>query len=103
MGLQNGERKSPPTPEEQTRLGSLIESCCNVGSGFIIAVLIWEYVICPWKGIERNFWDGIEITLVFTVVSITRGYIWRRLFTRHIFTKLKMKAGKAWAYVVSLV
>ena len=66
----------------QSKRFSLIESICNVSSGFIVSVLLWEFVICPVWGIERKFSDGIQITLVFTIASIIRGYIWRRAFNR---------------------
>jgi len=61
---------------------SLIESLCNVGSGFIISLLIWEYVISYFFNIKRCLTDGVKVTIIFTVISIVRGYIWRRLFSR---------------------
>lgn len=64
----------------QSRKNSLIESCCNVGSGFLLSMLIWEAVIEPAWGIEKNLLDNIGITLIFTLASLIRGYIWRRIF-----------------------
>jgi hypothetical protein len=66
----------------QTKSMSLIEQICNVGSGFIISLLVWQYIICPIWHIERGSGDGVQITLVFTVVSVVRGYLWRRIFNR---------------------
>jgi hypothetical protein len=64
----------------QTKSMSLIEQCCNVGSGFVISLLVWQYIICPIWHIERGSGDGVQITLVFTAVSVVRGYLWRRIF-----------------------
>ena len=62
----------------QTRLFSLIEQLFNIGSGFIIAVLLWAYVVTPYIGIEYDMTQGIKVTLMFTIVSVIRGYLWRR-------------------------
>jgi len=66
----------------QSRQHSIIESICNVASGFVISLAVWEFVIEPLFGIEKRLLDNIGITGIFTVISIARGYIWRRLFTR---------------------
>ncbi len=66
----------------QTKTQSIIESICNVGSGFIISLLLWMFVISPLYGIDKDFKQGLSITLLFTVISIVRGYIWRRLFNK---------------------
>ena len=68
----------------QTKVGSLIESCLNVGSGFILALLLWKLVIVPWWEFDVSMNDNIAITGIFTVVSVLRGYVWRRVFNgRH--------------------
>ena len=64
----------------QSRKHSLIESCCNVGSGFLLSMLIWEVVVEPLFGIEKKLIDNIGITLIFTIASLIRGYAWRRIF-----------------------
>lgn len=66
----------------QSKKLSLIESICNVGSGFIISLLVWVYLIGPLFGIEKDLKQGLGITCIFTGISIVRGYIWRRLFNR---------------------
>jgi len=66
----------------QSRRVSLIESCLNVGSGFVVALTVWEVVIEPVFGIDKDFRENLCITAIFTVVSIVRGYLWRRLFNR---------------------
>lgn len=66
----------------QSRAMSLIESLCNVGSGFCVSLLLWEYIVCPWLNVERSTGQGMQVTALFTAVSIVRGYLWRRIFTR---------------------
>jgi hypothetical protein len=68
----------------QTKSMSLVEQICNVGSGFIISLLVWQYIICPVWHIERGSGDGVQITMVFTLVSVVRGYLWRRIFNRTV-------------------
>ena len=62
----------------QSKLFSLFEQLLNVGSGFIIAILLWAYVVTPYLGIKFDVTESLNVTLLFTVVSIVRGYLWRR-------------------------
>jgi hypothetical protein len=69
----------------QTKLESLFEKLCSTGSGFLIALATWEYVIRPLVNdgvlsVEHSF----TITLIFTVISIIRGYFWRRFFNANL-------------------
>lgn len=66
----------------QTRTHSLIEQLFNTASGFLISVLVWQFVVGPIWHLHTNFAENLEITLLFTVVSIVRSYAWRRLFNR---------------------
>jgi membrane protein implicated in regulation of membrane protease activity len=72
----------------QTKKRSLLEVCCNVGTGILTAYLAWQYIVIPWAKICRldlNCLIGFHvvlINLVFTVVSVVRGYLWRRIFNR---------------------
>ena len=63
----------------QTKVHSIVEMLLNVGSGFIIAMLLWRYVVTPCLGIPYNLDESFYVTLLFTSVSIVRGYIWRRI------------------------
>ena len=63
----------------QTRLVSLIETLCNIGSGFLLSVVVWQALAAA-LGIPMNIETNLLITSVFTVVSITRSYLWRRFF-----------------------
>ena len=60
----------------------MIEIICNVASGFILAILIWEFIIEPVYGIEKSFSENFGITGIFTGFAILRGYLWRRIFNK---------------------
>lgn len=63
----------------QPRLQSLTESILNVASGFVIASLVWEFVVKPVWNIQTTIAENLQITLMFTLISVARGYVWRRL------------------------
>ena len=68
---------------KQTKLNSFIESCLNVGSGFIIS-LIATYYIFPLIGVAITFVQNFKIVCIMTVISIARSYIIRRFFNKRI-------------------
>ncbi len=61
---------------------SFIESFIDVGSGFILAILIQLYIF-PLFGLYPTIMDSIGIALIFTAVSITRSWLWRLVFTKY--------------------
>ena len=61
---------------------SLLEVCLNVGSGYLLSMLIWQFVVAPVWGLDVRIRDNACITGVFTLVSILRGYVWRRAFNK---------------------
>lgn len=67
----------------QTRLESAIESFLNIGSGFFISLAVWVYIVGPLFKIETTGTDNLAITSIFTITSIIRSYVWRRLFNRY--------------------
>ena len=62
-------------------MNSLKHSCIDVGSGFLLAILIQIYVF-PLFGLYPSISDTIGISLIFTVVSIIRSWLWRLIFAR---------------------
>lgn len=64
----------------QSKWSSLIEQVLNVGSGFVISLIVWSFVIVPLWEMDTNFADNLAITAVFTFVSVVRGFAWRRAF-----------------------
>lgn len=67
----------------QTRLGSLVEATCNIGSGFILSLIVWQ-TVGPWFGYEVTLTDNLGITSIFTAVSVLRSYLWRRYFNARL-------------------
>lgn len=64
----------------QGKWGSVVEVALNLGSGFFISWGAWIWVIAPLFGIENDMQQGFLITCAFTVISLLRNYVWRRLF-----------------------
>ncbi len=71
----------------QTRLGSLIEAWTNTFIGYWINVVA-GLLIYPLFGAEFSFAQNMGIGLIFTVISIARGYVIRRWFNYQL-TKAK--------------
>jgi di/tricarboxylate transporter len=65
----------------QTRLMSLAEAAANVVLGFGLAV-VTQIVVFPLFGFAPSLSQNLRIGLVFTLVSLARGYVLRRLFDR---------------------
>ena len=65
----------------QSRALSLVEAVTNVLVGFGIAVGV-QLALFPVYGLAVRFTDTLGIGAVFTLVSIVRSYIVRRLFER---------------------
>lgn len=67
----------------QSRFMSVVETVCNVGSGVLIAWVVTLYVI-PWMlGVPVATATALEITIIYTTISMVRSFIWRRLFNGH--------------------
>lgn len=60
---------------------SLIESIVDVGSGYILAIII-QLVIFPLFGLYPSILDSMGIALIFTIVSIIRSWLWRLVFKK---------------------
>ena len=63
----------------QLKRHSFIESIINVCIGYGVAV-VSQIVIFPLFGIAVSLKDNFMIGLYFTVISIIRSYLLRRLF-----------------------
>ncbi len=63
----------------QTRRMSLIETVAGVAIGFTVSVLA-SMVVYPAFGHSFTLSQNIGITLIFTALSIARGYLVRRFF-----------------------
>ena len=63
----------------QSRLMSLVEAMANVVVGLIVAVAT-QIVAFPLLGVQASVGQNVRLALVFTVVSIGRSFLLRRLF-----------------------
>lgn len=67
----------------QSKRHSLVESVTNTFIGFFVSLLI-QVVLYPIMDIPVTFGQNILITMIFTIVSIIRGYVIRRWFNRTV-------------------
>jgi hypothetical protein len=63
----------------QSRKFSLIESIASTVIGFLVSLLI-QVIIYPVMSIPVSLNQNLIITSIFTIASILRGYLVRRLF-----------------------
>lgn len=70
-----------PTEHRQTRIGSLIETLTNTAVGFLVSVGFSAFIY-PLYGWTPSLATNMQITVWFTLLSIARGYVLRRVFTR---------------------
>lgn len=76
----------------QSKKHSIIEATVNVLSGMIIAFIISQLFHEYQAEVQKYIWSGFEwnitagsnvvMTVVLTIVSVIRGYIWRRYFNK---------------------
>ena len=65
----------------QSKKHSFIEANTNTFIGFGIGFLM-AYTVLPLYGIEQSVRTSIEITSIYTIISIIRNYIVRRFFNK---------------------
>lgn len=67
----------------QSKKGSFVEACVNTVIGFILTLLLSHpiYWICE---VKISHSQVMGATLLFTIISILRGYIIRRFFENNI-------------------
>lgn len=74
----------------QTKSMSLVESITNVSIGFVVA-LATQLIVFPIFGLEVSMIDNLGIAVIFTVVSIVRSYLIRRLFNKQLVNNYNVK------------
>jgi len=73
---------------KQSKIESLIESLLNIAVGYGVA-LAAQMLIFPLFDIHVSHHDHMAIGGLFTIVSLIRSYIIRRLFNNGIYNKFK--------------
>ena len=74
-------RDAIPLGYRQSRVMSFVESVANVIVGYGVAV-VTQILIFPIFGLHTTLAQNLKMGAVFTVVSIARSYVFRRLFER---------------------
>lgn len=67
----------------QTKRQSLKETVISTFIGLAVS-LIAQIVVFPLYNLEVSFNQNIQITIIFTIVSIVRGYFVRRYFNKKL-------------------
>lgn len=85
----------------QSRANSFIEAVLNVFSGMVIAWSISMLFAVFESEIQMYIWSGFSwqvgaasnviVTVVLTVVSVCRGFLWRRYFNKRLTEKYKLR------------
>lgn len=65
--------------EPQSRSMSLIEAIANVVVGYALAVAV-QMMVFPRFGLSVSVRDNLVLGLIFTVVSLIRSFLLRRVF-----------------------
>lgn len=74
----------------QRKVISLVEVCLSTVIGFTIALCAQVFIIFPLYDIKVNMLTNVEITIMFTIISVLRGYFVRRLFNwLHLTQRLR--------------
>lgn len=74
-----GPSRRGPSRRVQSRRGSLLESTVSTGIGLVVA-LVAQVVLFPAVGIAASAGVHLKLAAAFTLVSLLRGYLVRRLF-----------------------
>lgn len=65
----------------QHRAHSFLEACMNTLTGFFVTLFAQE-IIYPIVGLHTTGNQNFVLAVFFTLLSIIRSYLWRRLFNR---------------------
>jgi hypothetical protein len=63
----------------QSRAGSLGEAVANIVAGYVLAILV-QRIAYPLFGISTTIATDSVIAALFTVTSLVRSYVLRRIF-----------------------
>jgi hypothetical protein len=74
----------------QSKFESILESILNTMSAYVISTLVYYYLIPIIIDIKPNFVEANITVIVFTIISIVRNYIWRRVFNKRLSLKVQV-------------
>jgi hypothetical protein len=64
----------------QTKLESALEAASSTAFGFVVSFVVWQGIAAPLFGYHVTLVDNFWLTSIFTIVSLARGYVFRRFF-----------------------
>jgi len=64
---------------------ALIEAIANTFTGLVLSIFVIQPVVFRAYEIELTFTTNVSLAVVFTIVSILRGYVWRRWFHKRFY------------------
>ncbi len=68
-----------------TRRLALAESVTNVMSGLFLSIFVFQPIVFSWFDIDLPMHQNVSLAVIFTIVSIARGYVWRRWFHKKFY------------------
>lgn len=71
----------------QSKKASIVETVISTVAGLVTSIII-QIIVYPLYGLEVSFSQNLQLTAIFTAVSIVRGYIIRRFFNKSCTSKL---------------
>jgi hypothetical protein len=79
--VENLESHTQSTAKQagQKRMHSLVETVFNVTLGFVLSYYVTD-VVMPLYGHHVSHAENLQITGIFTIVSLVRSYVVRRMF-----------------------
>ena len=69
----------PTSPHKQSRRMSLIEALVNIAVGYFVAVAM-QILAFPLFGLDASLEENLALGVLFTVASLCRSYVLRRIF-----------------------
>ncbi len=84
-----------PTHAMQSRRMALAEATTNVAIGFVFAIGV-QAAVFPMLGLTVTLGENLFIGAAFTVASVIRSYVLRRLFERIRIGGLQREAAALW-------
>ena len=64
----------------QAKLSSIQEALVSTAVGFFLSILVQQFIINPLYDLQTSFVGNLGIVGIYTVFSVLRGYVLRRLF-----------------------
>lgn len=75
----------------QKKSHSLIEGICNILIGGSINMFIFYTIIASYLGTTVSMNQSFWVTVIYTVISICRQYVFRRVFNKITYNQWRLE------------